>query len=261
MNSLMHRSPRTAWLRGIALISWPVLTMAGVAAPTAPIVVQEAARPPYALRHAEVTVTVGHTVSRVVAAYDYIYVRAYDSKDRLDPLLIDVPVLVKAEDVAPATVIKQARIQLRIGRNAYQPHNVLVLDHEAFEPVPWLPDGVRLALVSYTIPRKSIKPRFRAHITYDQPHVSGADGVELCGLVPLLPDYEQLADVLHFKPDDFRVTFTALPEVRLRRETVNAHITHESPESLTIRLRHRETIAVAVQPRPDAPGAASPLAP
>ena len=55
--------------------------------------------------------------------------------------------------------------------------------------------------------------------------------------------------MLHFQPDDFRVTFAALPgEVRMRRETVNAHVTSESPESLTVRLRHRETVAVTVLP-------------
>jgi hypothetical protein len=65
----------------------------------------------------------------------------------------------------------------------------------------------------------------------------------------MLPDYAQLDPVLKFKPGDFRVTFTALPEVQLRRDSVNAHVVTESPESLTVLLRDRETVAVVVEPR------------
>jgi hypothetical protein len=161
-------------------------------------------------------------------------------------VLIDIPVIVRAEDVEPGKVLKLARVQLAIGRHAYQPRDVLLLDHAAYEPVPWLPDGARIAMVSFNIPRKGLKPRFRARISYDQPHVTGSDGAELSAYLPLLPDYDQLEKVLHFKRDDFAVTFTALPEVQLRRASVNAHVANESPELISIHPRNRESIVVRV---------------
>jgi hypothetical protein len=211
-----------------------------------PIVVQEPGRGPYAIVREAVSVTVGRSVSRVVGDYEFLYVRVYDSKDRLDPVLIDVPVIVRAQDIEPGRVLKIAQVQLAIGRNVYPPRDVLLLDHEAYEPVPWLPEGARIAMVSFSIPRQGLKPRFRARISYDQPHVDGADGAGLSTYLPLLPDYDQLQDVLHFKRDDFVVTFTALPEVSLRHDSVNAHVAKASPEMITVHPRNRETIAVVV---------------
>jgi hypothetical protein len=137
-------------------------------------------------------------------------------------------------------------MQLAIGRHTYQPRDVLMLNHEAYEPIPLLPEGSRVAMVAFSIPRDGLKPRFRARITYDQPHIQDASRAELAIYLPLLPDQAQLEQVLHIKRDDFIVTFTALPDVGLRRESVNAHVTQDTPASVIVHPRNRETIAVAV---------------
>jgi hypothetical protein len=247
MNAMKNHSPSSAPLRLTVLTL--LLAVASSARPVGanPVIVEEAGRGPYAIVRETVKIAVGRTASHVIGEYEFVYVRAYDSKDRLDPVLIDVPVIVRVEDTEPGKVQKIARVQLVIGRHAYQPRDVLLLDHEAYEPVPWLPDGARVAMVSFSIPRKGLKPRFRARISYDQPHVPGVDAAELSAYLPLLPDHDQLQNVLHFKRHDFVVTFMALPEVRLRRDSVNAHVASESPEAIAIHPLNRETIVVSVE--------------
>lgn len=248
-----RRRVQAQWSRWAtrSVVTIALLLASGVPAASAPgdqepVVVPEVGRSPYAIMRESIAITVGATVSRVEGTYQFIYVRDYDSEDKLDPVLIDVPVIVRAEDTGRAKVLQITEIQLQIGRRLFLPRDVLLLDPDAYEPVPWLPAGARIALVSFNIPRESLKLRFRARITYDQPNLPAATGGEICAFLPVLPDYDQLESVLHFKPDDFVVTFTALPGLQLQRESFNAEVTTETPGLVTVRARHRETIAVSV---------------
>lgn len=228
-----------------------ILTSAALCANGPMVEVGESPRSPYAALRQTIAITVGESVSLVTATLDYYYVREYDADDGLNPFIIDLPVLVRAEDTDPGAILKMVNARLEISGDLYRPRSVLLLDHTAFEPVPDVPLGARIALVSFSIPRKSLKPRFKAFLAYDQPHLPMAEeGSELTGYVPMLPDVGQLSAVHRFKDDDFTVTFTALPGVELRRDSVNHAVVTDDPETITIRARHRESMLVVAAKAP-----------
>ncbi len=231
------------------LLLFLIVGTAAAAAASNPIVeVPTTTRSAFARIREDVNVTVGKTVSLVAAQLEYLYVRDYDAADHLNPFIVDVPVIVRSDDTDPGRILKLANARFEIGHAIYRPQTVLLLAHDAFAPVPDIPDGTRIALVSFNIPRRGLKPHFLARLAYDQPHVPGPSGGELSVYVPLLPDLEQLRAAVPIKPDDFTVTFTALPDVRLQRETINAEVVEESPEKVVIRPRHREAITVLARP-------------
>lgn len=235
---------KSAALLALFLTIGPV----ALSADPAPLpLVDEAARPPHAIVRESVQITVGPAVSLVEGTFEYVYVRAFDAKDQRDPVLIDVPVVVPAKNANAWDVLKIANARLQIGANAFHPRDVLLLDHTILDPVPSIPEGTRIAIISFNIPRQTLKPRFRVRIAYDQPHVTADQGGELAVYIPFLPDFAQLRQVMHFKPDDLLVTFRAQTGVRLRRESVNADVASESPVAVAVRPRHREAITVMVE--------------
>lgn len=234
-----------------ALLAFLALARSALPGAPAPLpLVDESGRPPHAIVRESVQITVGRTTSLVEGTFEYVYVPAFDSKDHLDPVLIDVPVVVSEKDATAAAVLKIANVRLTVGSNAFFPRDVLMLDHTILDPVPLIPDGSRIAIVSFNIPRKALKPRFRVRIAYDQPHVPDEAGNQDAVYVPFLPDFDQLRRVMHFKPDDFLVTFSAGPGVSLHRESINAEIAREQSDRIAVRPRHREAIVVAVQATP-----------
>lgn len=226
-----------------------VLLAVPVAAGAEALVVDSTVRPPYAPVRAAVEVTVGESVSLVTVRLSYLYVRDYDSKGRNNPMMIDVPVIVREQDTEVARLLEIANARIEIDGRLYRPTEALRLDHTALPPVPDLPDEARIALISFNIPRGDLPGRFRAHLVYEQPHVVTGDGEQYTGYLPLiLPDFEQLKRAVILRPEDFTVTFTALPNVRLRRVSVNAEVLEESAESISIRPRLREMIGVVAEP-------------
>ena len=102
----------------------------------------------------------------------------------------------------------------------------------------FVPEDVRVFIVTFLIPRALLRQQCRLHITHDQPHYRFA-GKEVSACLPLLPDFDLLKDELLFSRVDFTVEFEAVDAVRLRRLSANASVVQETPLRVTVRCWSR----------------------
>lgn len=225
--------------------------------PAAPVVIY-LSRSPFCLISENVKVNVAPDMSMIDGTFDYKYVPRYDLGPRSDNVDFKFPVFVPSEVDEVKTLSDITQFKLMVDNVTYEPVDLAPLDTKLGPPPTLVPDGTKVVLAVFSIPRTLLQERCTLHVSYFQPHYRLGGETE-AAYFPLLPDFDRMKNELLFSRDDFSVTFEALGDVRLHRLSANRVVIHESPTEIQVRPVDRENIVVTVGRR--APAKASPPKP
>lgn len=213
-------------------------------------------RSPFVLIGETVTVSVASGMSMVDGTYNYKYVPSYDTGSRSGPVAFKFPIFVPSntDDVSSLVDVTQAR--LTVDDVKLSPDAIGPLDTHLGPPPKLVPDGTKVAMAIFHIPRDLLQEKCTLHLTYFQPNYELGDK-QVAAYFPVLPDFERLKNQLMFSRDDFLVAFQALAGVRLRRISANRAVQGGTPSLIKVHPVDRENIAVTVQAVPPGPSPAA----
>ena len=209
-------------------------------------------RSPFCLVGESVTLSVARPMSMVEGRYDFKYVPSFDRGARADQVTFDFPVLVPKETDGLEALLEITQMKLRVGGVEFQPVDYGPWPDSEAVPLPVVPENIKVAILSFSLPRALLRDRVTLTVSYFQPHYRIA-GQTVAAYLPLLPDFEALKNELLFSTLDFTVGFEAVDAVRLHRLSANRAVETETPGKVVVHPAHREIIAVAVE-APEATG-------
>jgi hypothetical protein len=242
-----HRQPET--MRSVLLAC--LLPLAAVPARAEAIMVL-LSRSPFGLVGESVTVGVARRMSMVEGRYEFRYVPRFDRGARTDHVTFEFPVLVPKETDSLEEISEITQMKLRVGDVEFQPVDYGPWPDSEAAPLQVVPEDIKVAILSFSVPRAMLQDRVTVTVSYFQPHYRIA-GREVAAYLPLLPDFEALKNELLFSSLDFTVAFEAVDAVRLHRLSTNRSVADETPGRIVVHPTHRENIAVAVEAA-EAPG-------
>lgn len=202
-------------------------------------------RSPFCMVTESVRVSVGQGLSIVEGDYDYKYVQRFDAGGNSDRVAFRYAVFAPKDVDNLETLVAITQAKLRLGTVEFAPDDFTLWPQTAGSALQFVPEDVRVFVLTFRIPRALLRRQCRLHITHYQPHYQYA-GKEVSAYLPLLPDFESLKDELLFSRTDFTVKFEAVAAVRLRRLSANGFVGQESPQLVEIHPVHQENIAVEV---------------
>jgi hypothetical protein len=234
-------------MRTVSIEAFALVLALSVAAapPPAGLIAIDPVRSPFCLVTESVRISVGKDLSIVEGDYDFKYVRRFEAGETPDRIAFQYPVIAPREVDNLETLVAITQAKLRVGMVEFAPEDFALLDQSAGGARQFLPEDVRVFLVTFLLPRGLLHRQCRLHITHYQPHYQFA-GKEISACLPLLPDFELLKDELLFSRVDFTVEFEAVDAVRLHRLSANASVVQETPLRVRVHPVHRENIAVEV---------------
>jgi hypothetical protein len=234
-------------MRTVSTASFALVLALSVAAgpPPAGVIAVDPVRSPFCLVTESVRVSVGRDLSIVEGDYDFKYVRRFAAGETPDRIAFQYPVFAPKEVDNLETLVAITQAKLRVGTVEFAPEDFTLSVENTGGSPQFVPEDVRVFIVTFLIPRALLRQQCRLHITHDQPHYRFA-GKEVSACLPLLPDFDLLKDELLFSRVDFTVEFEAVDAVRLRRLSANASVVQETPLRVKVHPVHRENIAVEV---------------
>ncbi len=208
-------------------------------------------RSPFCLVGQTVTVSVGAGMSMVEGQYEFKYVPRLDSLPPSETVSFEFAVLVPKEIDRLDALTEITQFKLHAGSATFDPADFGLLPVGPTMPA-LIPEGTRIMVVTFQLPRPVLQKQVALRVTYFQPHYRLA-GQEVAAYLPLLPDFEAFKNELLFSRDDFAVGFEPVGAVRLRRLSVNAAVMMDTPQAVKVHPVDREIIALAVEPAAAAP--------
>lgn len=234
----------------MVLVPTAVLTLAfALSVAAAPlsdgVLAVDPVRSPFCMVTESVRVSVGRGLSIVEGDYDFKYVRRLDTGANPDRVAFRYPVFAPKDVDNLETLVAITQAKLRLGTVEFAPDDFTLWPDTTGRPLQFVPEEVRVFVLTFMVPRALLRRQCRLHITHYQPHYQYA-GKEVSACLPLLPDFESLKDELLFSRTDFTVEFEAVDAVRLRRLSANEFVVKETPQLVEVRPVDRENIAVEV---------------
>ena len=192
-----------------------------------------------------VNVSVGPQMALVVGRYWYQYVAKLD--DRVSQRIpIYYATFVPKNVTAFRDLLEVSQVKLMLGERMFLPESARILSDEETGILQIAPKDAAIAWFVFQIPRDLARLRFDVVISHFQPHYH-YEGKSIAAYWPWLPQLDPLRKDLELMDKDFVVTVEALPHVRLKAESINAHLESSSPERLIVHPTHGENIAAAVE--------------